>query len=103
MAVRCHPIVSRAAARTLTSATRIDMALAIEAQSPRHAGAIGGDPPWRSGGCECEEPTAPTDAGHGNAEATAGAAPARNATRDVDERATESPGTPAAAKPRKTT
>src|SRR5947208_17109064 len=71
MAVRCHPIVSRAAARTLTSATRIDMALAIEAQSPRHAGAIGGDPPWRSGGCECEEPTAPTDAGHGNAEATA--------------------------------
>src|SRR2546426_12182413 len=71
MAVRCHPIVSRAAARTLTSATRIDMALAIEAQSPRHAGAIGGDPPWRRGGCECEEATAPTDPGHGNAEATA--------------------------------
>src|SRR5437899_1085447 len=31
------------------------------------------------------------------------AAPARNATRDVDERETESPGTPAAAKPRKNT
>ena len=43
---RCHPIVSVAAARTLTSATRTDMALAIEAQSPCHASAIGG----RSGG-----------------------------------------------------
>src|SRR3989441_9183789 len=42
MAARCHPIVSVAAARTLTSATRTDMALAAEAQSPRHAGGIGG-------------------------------------------------------------
>src|SRR5438552_19012850 len=39
---RCHPIVSVAAARTLTSATRTDMALATKAQSPCHASAIGG-------------------------------------------------------------
>src|SRR2546426_806635 len=41
MAARCHPIVSVAAARTLPSATRTDMALAAEAQSPRHAGECG--------------------------------------------------------------
>src|SRR5882724_133078 len=42
MAARCHPIVSVAAARTLTSATRTDMALAAEAQFPCHAGATSG-------------------------------------------------------------
>jgi hypothetical protein len=42
MAARCHPIVSVAAARTLTSATRTDVALAAETQSPCHAGATGG-------------------------------------------------------------